>query len=105
MLRRSLESAQYTSAAFAAACAERGVARSTGGTGSCLDNAAAEAFWSTLKRELGRCWWPTRAAARGAVFDYLAFYNRRRRHSALGYRTPHEALLAHHDAAPAAAAA
>lgn len=95
---------QYTSAAFATACAERGVTRSTGRVGSCFDNSPAEAFWSTLKRELGRCWWPTRAAARRAVFDYLAFYNRRRRHSALGYRTPHEALLAHRRAASAAAA-
>lgn len=95
MLRRPFESGQYTSAAFAAACAELGVTRSTGRAGSCFDNAVAEAFWSTLKRELGRGWWPTRDAAWRAVFDYLAFYNRRRRHSAIGYRTPHEAITAH----------
>ena len=87
--------AQYTSAAFATACAQLGVTRSTGRAGSCFDNAVAEAFWSTLKRELGRGWWPTRDAARWAVFDYLAFYNRRRRHSAIGYRTPHEASTWH----------
>lgn len=85
---------QYTSAAFADACTQLGVSRSMGRTGSCFDNAAAESFWATLKRELGRCWWPTRAAARQAVFEYITvFYNRQRRHSAVGYRTPHEALL------------
>jgi transposase InsO family protein len=84
---------QYTSTVFADACTELGVSRSMGRTGSCFDNAAAESFWATLKRELGRCWWPTRAEARRAVFEYITvFYNRRRRHSALGYRTPYETL-------------
>jgi transposase InsO family protein len=84
---------QYTSLAFARACDELGVRRSMGRTGSCLDNAAAESFWATLKRELGRCWWPTRAEARRAVFQYIStFYNRQRRHSALGYLTPQEAI-------------
>jgi putative transposase len=85
--------AQYTAAAFADSCARLGVLRSMGRTGSCFDNAAAEALWATLKRELGRCWWPTRAAARQAVFEYIeVFYNRRRRHSAIHYRTPQEAI-------------
>ena len=89
---------QYTSSLFAQACAELGVSRSMGRTGSCFDNAAAESFWATLKRELGRCWWPTRAEARRAVFEYITvFYNRQRRHSAIGYRTPHEALLGYAD--------
>ena len=84
---------QYTSTAFADACTELGVTRSMGRTGSCFDNAAAESFWATLKRELGRCWWPTRAEARRAIFEYISiFYNRQRRHSALGYMTPHEAI-------------
>ena len=56
-------------------------------------NAVAESFWGTLKRELGRGWWPTRAEARRAVFHYITiFYNRQRRHSALGYLTPQEAI-------------
>ncbi len=84
---------QYTSLAFARACDRFGVSRSMGRTGSCFDNAVAESFWGTLKRELGRGWWPTRADARRAVFHYISiFYNRQRRHSALGYLTPQEAI-------------
>jgi transposase InsO family protein len=84
---------QYTSLAFARACDRLGVSRSMGRTGSCFDNAVAESFWGTLKRELGRGWWPTRADARRAVFHYISiFYNRQRRHSALGYLTPQEAI-------------
>jgi putative transposase len=84
---------QYTSLAFARACDQLGITRSMGRTGSCFDNAAAESFWGTLKRELGRSWWCTRADARRAVFQYISvFYNRQRRHSALGYLTPQEAI-------------
>jgi putative transposase len=84
---------QYTSLAFARSCDRLGVSRSMGRTGSCFDNAVAESFWGTLKRELGRGWWPTRADARRAVFHYISiFYNRQRRHSALGYLTPQEAI-------------
>ena len=62
-------------------------------TGECLDNAVAESFFATLKRELvdrpDRPAWPDRAAARSAIFDYVeVFYNRRRRNSTLGYRGP-----------------
>ena len=61
-----------------------------GRTGSALDNAMAESFVSTLKAELvSRVDFPTRQAARTAIFDYLeTFYNSRRLHSALGYRSP-----------------
>jgi putative transposase len=84
---------QYTSLLFADACTAHGVTRSMGRTGSCFDNSAAESFWATLKRELEASWWPTRAAARQAVFEYIEiFYNRRRRHSAIGNRTPHEII-------------
>ena len=87
---------QYTSVAFADACHRLGVTRSMGRTGSCFDNAVAESFWATLKRELGCRWWPTRADARRAVFEYITiFYNRQRRHSALEYQTPHQALVSY----------
>jgi transposase InsO family protein len=60
--------------------------------GDCWDNAVAESFFATLKTELvhGEDW-PTRAAARSAIFEYLeVFYNRRRRHSSIGYVSPEE---------------
>ena len=58
--------------------------------GNCYDNAAMESFWSTLKQELiYRCHFKTRAQARQAIFDFIeVFYNRRRLHSSLGYRSP-----------------
>ena len=61
-----------------------------GRAGSALDNAISESFVATLKCELvhRRCF-PSREAARSAVFEYLeAFYNRRRLHSSLGYVSP-----------------
>jgi putative transposase len=61
-----------------------------GRTASALDNAMAESFVSTLKAELvSRAKFPTRQAAKTAIFEYLeTFYNTRRLHSALGYRSP-----------------
>jgi transposase InsO family protein len=58
--------------------------------GNCYDNAAMESFWSTLKHELiYRRHFKTRAEARQAIFDFIeVFYNRRRLHSSLGYRSP-----------------
>jgi len=60
--------------------------------GNCWDNAVAESFFATLKVELvHQSWWSTRTHARNEVFEYIElFYNRRRRHSALGYLSPHE---------------
>ena len=52
----------------------------------------ADSFFASLKNELiYRGSWPTRAAARHAIFEYIeVFYNRRRRHSSLGFRSPAE---------------
>jgi putative transposase len=63
-----------------------------GSTGDAYDNAMAESFFASLETELiDRSSWQTRADARLAVFDYIeAFYNPRRRHSALGYLSPAE---------------
>jgi transposase InsO family protein len=80
------------------------VRTSVGRTGVCWDNAAAESFFASLKNEMYyRHSFATRARARFAVADYIeVFYNRRRLHSTLGYRTPFEALTEHHTAATAA---
>ena len=58
--------------------------------GNCYDNAAMESFWSTLKQELiYRRHFKTRDEARRAIFDFIeVFYNRRRLHSSLGYKSP-----------------
>ena len=61
-----------------------------GSKGDCFDNAVAESFFATLKKELiHRRAWPTKTELRTEVFDYIeVFYNRERRHSTLGQRSP-----------------
>ncbi|WP_443078010.1 integrase core domain-containing protein [Streptomyces sp. SP17KL33] len=65
---------------------------SVGRTGQCWDNALAESFFATNKRELlGTSSWPSRAAAPTAIFDFIeGWYNLHRLHSSLGYRSPAE---------------
>lgn len=83
--------AQYTSRAFAAACRRHGIRRSMGRVGSSYDNALAESFFQGLKRELAhRRRWTSKDEARLDLFRWLAYYNHRRRHSALQYLTPIE---------------
>jgi transposase InsO family protein len=96
--------AQYSAGAFADHCRLIGVTRSMGRTGVCWDNAAAESFFSSLKNEMyHRYRFTTRARARFAVAEYIeVFYNRRRRHSSLSYRTPAQAFTDHQRAATAA---
>jgi putative transposase len=96
--------AQHTSAEFARFCQAHGIRTSTGRTGVCWDNAAAESFFAALKNEMYyRQAFPDRARARFAVADYIeVFYNRVRLHSTLGYRTPAEALAEFQAAATAA---
>jgi putative transposase len=83
---------QYTSTQMARVARTHHLARSVGRTGVCWDNAAAESFWATLKVEFyDRYLWPTKAAAKLAVGDWIErVYNRRRRHSAIGMITPVE---------------
>src|SRR3954466_15747488 len=61
-----------------------------GSKGDCYDNAVAESFFATLKKELvHRYSWSTRRELTSEVFEYIeAFYNPRRRHSTLGMRSP-----------------
>ncbi|WP_406045184.1 IS3 family transposase [Micromonospora sp. NBC_00898] len=84
---------QYTSADFRRKLKACKLRASMGRTGSCFDNAAAESFFATLKTEIGTKVWPTRHAARRAVFEYLTYYNRHRLHSTNGYRTPVETRI------------
>ena len=92
LIHHSDRGTQYTSIAFGRRCREAGIALSMGSTGDCFDNAMAESFFASLETELiDRSSWRTRAEARLAVFDYIeAFYNPKRRHSALGYLSPAE---------------
>ncbi|MFJ2193898.1 IS3 family transposase [Kitasatospora sp. NPDC087861] len=80
---------QYGSAEFARICRRHGVRRSMGKVGSSYDNAAAESFFASLKRELMHA---VRRASqhevRLDVFRGISFYNVRRRHSTLGYLSP-----------------
>jgi putative transposase len=84
--------AQYTSSEFRDFCRDNGVRPSVGRTGICYDNAVAESFFATLKKELIHTRpWPTIDKLRAAVFEYIeSYYNRRRRHSAMDYDTPTE---------------
>jgi len=73
---------------------------SLGRKGECWDNAVAESWFATFKEELieGRPW-PTLARLRTAVFDYIeGWYNTRRLHSSLGYKSPaaYERMIHHH---------
>jgi putative transposase len=94
---------QYTSREFAEFCTAARVRASVGRTGVCWDNAAAESFFAALKNEMyHRERFHTRAHARFAVAEYIEiYYNRRRLHSTLGYRTPAEALTDHQSRAAA----
>jgi transposase InsO family protein len=81
---------QYTSGDFGELCERLGVTQSMGATGVCWDNAAAEAFFGTLKRELAnRRRWKTRADARRDLIRWIeGWFNARRLHSSIDYHAP-----------------
>lgn len=86
---------QYTSTDYADKIAELDMRASLGRTGVCWDNALAESFFASLKNErVHHMVYPNRKKARVDIARYIElFYNRRRLHSALGYRTPHEVRI------------
>ena len=81
---------QYTSLAFGKLCREAGIAKSMGSVGDAYDNAMCESFFATLECELiDRQRFRTTVEAKREVFSFIeGFYNTRRLHSALGYRSP-----------------
>jgi len=90
LLHHSDRGSQYASGDYQTALGRQGIVGSMSRRGDCWDNAVAESFFATLKVELVHdALWPTRAAARGAVFEYIeVFYNQQRRHSSLGFLSP-----------------
>ena len=84
------QGSQFVALAFGQQARAAGIAQSMGSRGDCYDNAVAETFFATLKKELiHRRSWPQRAELRTEVFDFIeTFYNRRRRHSYLGMLSP-----------------
>lgn len=86
---------QYTSSDYADKIAELDMRASLGRTGVCWDNALAESFFASLKNErVHHMVYPTQKKAKTDIAQYIElFYNRRRLHSALGYRTPHEVRI------------
>jgi len=97
LVHHSDRGGQYASRDFRKRLTDNGVAWSMGATGCCFDNAVAESFFATLKKELvHRQAYRDAADARQSVSNYInLFYNSRRRHSSLGYVSPAAFEAAH----------
>lgn len=92
LLHHSDRGCQYTSQAYQQLLKRHGCQISMSRVGNCYDNAPMESFFGTLKSELVHHRpYRTRAEAKRDIFAYIeGFYNRRRRHSALGYQSPEQ---------------
>jgi len=92
LLHHSDRGCQYTSFEYLEHLRSLGITVSMSRKGNCWDNAVAESFFATLKKELvHRRSWPSRFDFRHALFEYIeVFYNRRRLHSTNGYKSPAE---------------
>jgi len=92
LLHHSDRGSQYASAAYQELLREEQISCSMSRKGNCWDNAPMESFFASLKKErIHQEDYATRAAARASVFDYIErFYNRLRRHSALGNLSPEQ---------------
>jgi len=90
LIHHSDHGSQFVSLAFGQKARDAGIAVSMGSRGDCYDNAVAESFFATLKKELvHRQSWPTRRELISEVFEFVeGFYNTTRRHSTLGYLSP-----------------
>lgn len=92
LLHHSDRGCQYAAAAYQQQLRASGIRCSMSRPGNCWDNAVVESFFATLKTELvHHRRYATRQEATTEIFEYLeGFYNRRRRHSTLGYLSPVE---------------
>ncbi|PMU23172.1 hypothetical protein C1X89_19645 [Pseudomonas sp. GP01-A8] len=82
---------QYTGSGFRSMIAERGFVQSMSRKGNCWDNAVAESFFASLKKEEATGVYPSKAQAHASIASYIhGFYNATRLHSALGYRSPND---------------
>ena len=82
---------QYMSREYRELCEKLGVVQSVGRTGSCHDNAVAESFWATMKREMiSRFRFATRAEARRVITLWITHYNGLRQHSSINNMSPIE---------------
>jgi len=90
VLRRPIEFTQYAAEAYRTELTTHGMLASMSGKGDCYDNAVAESFFATLEFELiMKHDWHSREEARRSIFRYIeTWYNRKRRHSSLGYVSP-----------------
>jgi len=90
VIHHSDQGSQYSSIEFGHRCRDAGVRPSMGSVGDAYDNAMCESFFATLECELlARCRFKTQADARNATFAFIeGFYNKRRRHSSIGYLSP-----------------
>ncbi|TRD13248.1 IS3 family transposase, partial [Palleronia caenipelagi] len=94
LIAHSDRGVQYASGDYRKIIRHAKLEQSMSRRGQCLDNAPMESFFSSLKKELvHRHRFRTREQARAAIFEYIeVFYNRQRRHSAIGYQTPAQAF-------------
>jgi transposase InsO family protein len=92
LIHHSDRGIQYASGDYARVLQEHNVQVSMSRKGDCYDNAMMESFWGTLKTELVHPMkYETREQARCSIFKYIeCWYNRRRRHSAIGYMSPEQ---------------
>jgi putative transposase len=91
LVHHSDRGSQYTAHAYRERLRQAHLVSSMSRAANCLDNAPMESFWATLKRECVDVVFASHTQARSTIFGYImTFYNRQRRHSALGYLSPAE---------------
>jgi len=92
LVHHSDRGTQYASRSYQALLEKHGIRCSMSRAGNCFDNAVIESFFGTFKQEWAHYYnWSGISDARAATHDYIeVFYNRKRLHSSLGYRTPAE---------------